>query len=175
MSMVASHLFSEAVIVMGVASCGKTTIGEALATKLQAAFIEGDRLHSKANVAKMAGGTPLTDDDRWPWLARVGEALQGPGGKIAACSALKQSYRKAIAQAAGRKVLFVHLHGSYDVLAKRIAARKGHFMPATLLDSQLATLEMPDASEHALTIDIDQELEAIIAQALVFLVGKAEL
>jgi gluconokinase len=169
----ASHLFSEAVVVMGVASCGKTTIGEALATKLVVPFIEGDRLHGEANVAKMSSGTPLTDEDRWPWLARVGEALQGPGGKIASCSALKKAYRTAIVAAAKRPVLFVHLHGTEDVLAKRIAARKGHFMPASLLASQLATLEMPDDSEHAVTIDIDQEPQAIIAQALAFIAGKA--
>ena len=169
MSMAASHPFSEAVVVMGVASCGKTTIGEALAEKLNAPFIEGDRLHGEANVAKMAGGTPLTDDNRWPWLARVGEALQGPSGKIASCSALKKSYRKAIEAAAKRPVFFIHLHGSRDVLAERISKRKGHFMPATLLDSQLATLEMPSADESAVTIDIDQKPKAIIDQALDFI------
>jgi gluconokinase len=168
----ASHLFSEAVMVMGVASCGKTTIGEALAAKLGVPFVEGDWLHGEANVAKMAGGTPLTDEDRWPWLARVGEALQGPGGKIASCSALKKSYREAIIAAAKRPVLFVHLHGAPEVLERRIAARQGHFMPASLLASQLATLEMPDASEHAVTIDIDQNPDAIIAQALVFIAEK---
>jgi gluconokinase len=169
----ASHLFSEAVVVMGVASCGKTTIGEALANALKVPFIEGDRLHGEANVAKMAGGTPLIDDDRWPWLARVGEALQGPGGKIASCSALKKSYRGAIVAAAKRPVLFVHLHGTHDVLEERIAARKGHFMPATLLASQLATLEMPMADETAITLNIDQIPDEIIAQALSFIAEKA--
>jgi gluconokinase len=165
----ASHPFSEAVVVMGVASCGKTTIGEALAAKLQVPFIEGDRLHGEANVAKMAGGTPLTDQDRWPWLARVGEALQGPGGTIASCSALKKSYREAIIKAAERPVMFVHLHGSLDILRSRIAERKGHFMPSTLLDSQLATLELPSADENAVTINIDQEPAAIVAEALNFI------
>ena len=169
----ASLRYSDAIIVMGVASCGKTTIGEALAAQLGAAFIEGDQLHGEANVAKMAGGTPLTDDDRWPWLARVGEALQGPGGKIASCSALKKSYREAITVAAKRPVLFVHLHGSPDVLEKRMANRKGHFMPPTLLASQLATLEMPTENENAITINIDQKPEAIIAQALAFIAQKA--
>ena len=169
MSMAASHPFFEAVVVMGVASCGKTTIGEALAEHLHVPFIEGDRLHGEANVAKMAGGIPLTDDDRWPWLARVGKALQGPGGKIASCSALKKSYREAIVKAAKRDVMFVHLHGAKDVLAKRMAGRTGHFMPPTLLDSQLATLEMPDADENAVMIDIDQKPEAIIAGALDFI------
>ena len=169
MSMAALHPFFDAVVVMGVASCGKTTIGEQLAEKLGAPFIEGDRLHGEANVAKMAGGTPLTDDDRWPWLARVGEALQGPGGRIASCSALKKSYRQAIASAAKRPVFFIHLHGTLAVLAERIAQRKGHFMPATLLDSQLATLEIPSADENAVTIDIDKNPEAIIAEAMAFI------
>ncbi len=169
MSMAASHPFSEAVVVMGVASCGKTTIGEKLSEKLGAPFIEGDRLHGEANVAKMSAGTPLTDDDRWPWLARVGEALQGPGGKIASCSALKKSYRKAIIEAAKRDVKFVHLHGDIDVLRERMAGRKGHFMPTALLDSQLATLEMPSADENSITIDINQTPAAIIAEALYFI------
>jgi carbohydrate kinase (thermoresistant glucokinase family) len=168
----ASLLFSEAIVVMGVASCGKTTIGEALATKLGVPFIEGDRLHGEANVEKMAGGTPLTDEDRWPWLARVGEALQGPGGKIASCSALKHSYREAIIKAAKRPVMFVHLHGTQDVLERRIAARQGHFMPASLLTSQLATLEMPDENEVTVTINIDQPTEAIVSEALTFISGK---
>jgi carbohydrate kinase (thermoresistant glucokinase family) len=167
-----SLLFSDAVVVMGVASCGKTTIGEGLAKELNAVFVEGDRLHGEANVAKMSAGTPLTDDDRWPWLARVGEALQGPGGKIASCSALKKNYRLAIAAAAKRPVLFVHLHGDPDVLRNRIEQRQGHFMPASLLDSQLATLEIPDRSEHAVTIDINQKPAAIVSEALVFILQK---
>jgi gluconokinase len=165
----ASPLFSDAVVVMGVASCGKTTIGKALAEKLHVPFTEGDMLHSEANVAKMSAGIPLTDDDRWPWLARVGAALQGQGGHIASCSALKKSYRERITKAAERPVKFVHLHGSHDVLAKRIAIRQGHFMPATLLESQLATLQMPSPEEQAITIDIDQPEHVIVARALAFL------
>jgi gluconokinase len=169
MSTAASPLFSDAIVVMGVASCGKTTVGEALAQRLDVNFIEGDKLHGAANVAKMSKGIPLTDEDRWPWLARVGEALQAPGGKIASCSALKRGYREAIAKAAKRPVLFVHLHGSADVLRQRIAARKGHFMPASLLDSQLATLEVPSTDEPAITIDIAQSPNRIVVQALKFL------
>lgn len=169
----ASPLFSNAVVVMGVASCGKTTVGESLAKTLCVPFIEGDSLHGAANVAKMSAGIPLTDDDRWPWLARVGEALQGPGGKIASCSALKKSYRAAISAAAQRPVTFVHLHGDADVLRERIRSRTGHFMPASLLDSQLATLEMPDHTENAITIDINREPAEIVANALRFLTGKA--
>jgi gluconokinase len=157
---------------MGVASCGKTTVGEALATRLAAHFIEGDRLHAPESVAKMSHGIPLTDDDRWPWLARVGAALAGEGPAIASCSALKRSYRRAIEKAAGRPVSFIHLHGSREVLAKRIASRKEHFMPASLLDSQLATLEMPGEDERAIRIDISDPPEVILEQAEQFLLER---
>ncbi len=173
MLMAASHPFSDAIVVMGVASCGKTTIGQALADALQLPFIEGDRLHDEASVTKMAGGTPLTDVDRWPWLARVGHALQGPGGKIASCSALKKIYRTAIVAAARRPVMFVHLYGTQDVLKRRISKRKGHFMPASLLESQLAALEIPDENEQSVTINIDQPAEAILSQALMLIGRKA--
>ena len=169
MSMAASPRFSDAVVVMGVASCGKTTIGEALAGYFSVPFTEGDKLHSPANVAKMSAGIPLTDEDRWPWLAQVGAALQGTSGHIVSCSALKHSYRKAIQSAAGRSIKFIHLHGSVDVLQQRIANRKGHFMPSSLLASQLATLEMPSADEAAVTIDIDQTTDDIVKAAVAFL------
>ncbi len=169
MSMAASPRFSDAVVVMGVASCGKTTIGEALAGYFSVPFTEGDKLHSPANVAKMSAGIPLTDEDRWPWLAQVGAALQGTSGHIVSCSALKHSYRKAIQSAAGRSIKFIHLHGSVDVLQQRIANRKGHFMPPSLLASQLATLEMPSADEAAVTIDIDQTTDDIVKAAVAFL------
>lgn len=154
---------------MGVASCGKTTIGEALATRLGVPFTEGDTLHSAANIAKMSSGTPLTDDDRWPWLADVGAVLRGQGGQVVSCSALRRSYREAIAHAAQRPVKFVHLHGSRAVLARRIARRPGHFMPPSLLDSQLATLEPPSATEDAITLNIGQSRTAILNAALAFL------
>jgi gluconokinase len=172
MSMVASLPFSKAVVVMGVASCGKTTIGQAIANQLNVPFVEGDRLHGEANVAKMSAGIALTDADRWPWLERVGLALKMQNGTIASCSALKRSYRKAIAAAAEKPIFFIHLHGTDEVLRQRIEQRKGHFMPASLLASQLATLEIPTAEENAVTINIDQSPEAIIAQALAFLQGE---
>jgi gluconokinase len=146
--------FTGAAVVMGVASCGKTSLGEALALALAVDFVEGDKLHPAVNVAKMSAGIPLTDDDRWPWLSQVGDRLAGTRGILASCSALKRSYRDLIRQRAGRPVAFLHLHGAKEVLAQRIANRKGHFMPASLLDSQLATLEMPGADEHALMIDV---------------------
>lgn len=173
MSTAASHRCSEAfagaVVVMGVASCGKTTIGRSLAHRLGFRFIEGDTLHSPDSIAKMSRGEPLTDDDRWPWLARVGQSLAGDDGMVASCSALKRRYRAAIAAAAGRPVLFVHLHGTREALARRISSRKGHFMPASLLDSQLATLEIPEADEPAITLDIEDTPDDIILAAEAFL------
>ncbi len=118
MLMVASPRFSDAVVLMGVASCGKTTIGEALARHLGNAFLEGDKLHSPENVAKMSAGIPLTDEDRWPWLAWVGTASQGNVGRVVLCSALKRVYRTAIVNAANRPVKFVHLHGTLAVLQR---------------------------------------------------------
>lgn len=173
MSMAASPRCSEpftgAVVVMGVASCGKTTIGAALARRLGARFIEGDTLHAPESIAKMSRGEALTDNDRWPWLRRVGESLGGGDAAVASCSALKRAYRAAIAAAAGRPVRFIHLHGASDSLARRIAGRKGHFMPASLLASQLATLEMPGHDEPAITLDIDAPPDDIITAAEDFL------
>ena len=164
-----SEAFTGAVVVMGVASCGKTTIGQSLSERLGLSFIEGDTLHAPESIAKMSRGEPLTDADRWPWLARVGESLRGDDGAVASCSALKRSYREAIAKAAGRPVFFIHLHGARDALARRISSRKGHFMPASLLDSQLATLEMPGLDEAAITLDIADSPGQIVAAAEAFL------
>jgi gluconokinase len=162
-------MFSGAAVVMGVASCGKTTVGEALALRLHAAFHEGDKLHSPSSVEKMSNGIPLTDDDRWPWLQRVGESLKGPGAVVTSCSALKKIYRQHITSFAGRRVVFIHLHGDKDLLASRIANRKGHFMPASLLDSQLAILEVPGADEQFVTINIALPPDEQVARAVVFL------
>ena len=158
-------MFKGAAVVMGVTSCGKTTLGEALAKALHVKFVEGDKLHPASNIAKMSSGQPLNDDDRWPWLAKVGEALQDGEGIIASCSSLKRAYRDLITAKAGRPVIFVHLHGSRQLLAERIAVRKGHFMPPTLLDSQLATLEMPGTGENFITIEIAAPLDVQVAQA----------
>lgn len=157
---------------MGVASCGKTTIGEAIAMRLSVPFIEGDRLHSAESIAKMSAGIPLTDDDRLPWLARIGSAMRCNHGIVAACSALKKSYRLAIAKAAERPVRFVFLSGSRELLAARIAARKGHFMPPALLDSQLATLEPPDSSEAHVKLNLALPQSDLVDQAVAYLTGK---
>jgi beta-N-acetylhexosaminidase len=157
------------IIVMGVSGCGKTTIGGLIARELGVPFLDGDSLHPVENVAKMAAGTPLTDDDRWPWLATVGAALAnaGDGGLVLACSALRRSYRDAI-RAQAPDTVFLHLHGSKEVLRARTEGRTGHFMPATLLDSQLATLEPLDADEAGIVVDIAAPVHQVLSAALAF-------
>jgi gluconokinase len=168
-----SERFTGAAVVMGVASCGKTVVGEALARALGLPFVEGDRLHPPSNIAKMSAGTPLTDDDRWPWLGEIGLALRGESGIIASCSALKRSYREAIARAAGRPVTFIHLAGSRELLEQRIAERKGHFMPPSLLESQLRTLEPPAQDERALRLDINAPVAELVERARAYLLTEA--
>jgi gluconokinase len=173
MSMAESPVsFKGAAVVMGVASCGKTSVGELLAEKLNAHFIEGDRLHPATNVAKMSAGNPLTDEDRWPWLKAVGESLAGREACVGSCSALKRNYRETITKAAQRPVYFIYLHGSRELLETRIGARKGHFMPASLLDSQLRTLEEPAADELALRLDIALPVQELAEQAKAWLLKK---
>ncbi|MDQ0419718.1 gluconokinase [Peteryoungia aggregata LMG 23059] len=160
----------QAVIVMGVSGCGKSSVGEALAQRLGLSFIEGDVLHPESNVAKMAAGTPLTDEDRWPWLSVIGErmadALSRGEGIVVSCSALKTIYRDHLRAATGGRLSFVYLEGSRDLLGRRMGARSGHFMPLALLDSQLATLEVPTGEPGVVTVTIDQPVEGIVADAL---------
>ncbi len=149
------------VVVMGVSGCGKTTIGAGLAERLGIPFLDGDDLHPAANTAKMAAGIPLDDDDRWPWLDRVGDALARArgAGVVIACSALKRRYRDAL-RAHAPEVVFVHLAAPKEVVVERIAARTGHFMPAALLDSQYADLEPPGQDERCITVDVTGPLPA---------------
>lgn len=141
---------------MGVSGSGKTTVGEALALELGIRFADADSLHPAANLAKMAAGHALTDDDRMPWLALVGAELSAAHdtGLVMACSALKRSYRAAILDAAAG-VRFVCLAGSRELLESRVEHRLGHFMPASLLDSQLATLEPLGTDEPGITVSLD--------------------
>lgn len=146
---------------MGVSGCGKSLIGEMFARAAGLAFIDGDALHPKANVDKMASGRPLDDDDRAPWLDKVGERLTIPGTVIA-CSALKRVYRDRIRAAAGHPVTVLYLRGKRETLWERVNSRPGHFMPPALLDSQLATLEEPEADEDSLVADIELTPDAIV-------------
>jgi gluconokinase len=158
------------IIVMGVSGCGKTTVGEALARDFGVPYIEGDALHPKANVEKMRGGTPLNDDDRWPWLEEIGRQLKAQtamaGGAIATCSSLKQSYRQRLRHTAGGNLRFVFLNCSRPVLESRMAARKNHFMPPSLLASQLAALEDPTGEAGVEAVNGDAEPKAIVDEAI---------
>ena len=154
------------VVLMGVAGSGKSTVGALLAAQLGWPFQEGDLLHPPGNVAKMTAGQPRSDDDRWPWLARIREWIAAHADGVITCSALKRSYRDVIRDP---HVTFVHLTGTRDELLARLSARPGHFMPAALLDSQLADLEPPGRDESAFTVDIGRrpaEQVAEIAGAL---------
>ncbi|MEM9795493.1 MAG: gluconokinase [Pseudomonadota bacterium] len=153
------------IVVMGVTSTGKSLMGAMLAEALGGRFVDGDDLHPQANRAKMADGIALTDADRWPWLDRVGAMLAGEGTIVVACSALKRAYRDRIRGAAG-PVIFVHLHGEKDVIAERMAAREGHFMPVSLLDSQLETLEAPGPQERTVAGDIARPPERLLGDIL---------
>lgn len=150
-------------VVMGVTGSGKSTVGELLAASLGIPFADADGLHSEANVQKMAGGHPLTDDDRWPWLHRVGEELRDheSTGLVMACSALKRAYREVIL-AVEPRTKFVLLDGSRELLERRLSQRHGHFMPQSLLDSQLAILEPLDSGEPGIIVSIDRTPNEIV-------------
>ena len=153
------------IVVMGVAGSGKTTVASHLAEKLGVPFVEGDSLHPAANVRKMASGIPLTDEDRWPWLQAIADEIdrvsEAGDRAVIACSALKRAYRDILVH--GRKdVRIIYLEGSQQLIADRLAKRKGHFMPAGLLDSQFKTLEPPTPDENPVTVSIDAPVDAII-------------
>ena len=158
-----------AVVVMGVSGSGKSSVGAALAAGLGLAFRDADALHAPEAVAKMARGVPLEDADRWPWLDRVGAVLAAgdghPAGVVVACSALKRAYRDRL-RAAAPSLRFVFLDGDAATLAARLATRPGHYMPASLLASQLATLERPSAEEgDVVRVDVGASLDAVVRRA----------
>ena len=154
-----------ALIVMGVAGSGKSTIGETLAGRIGWRFEDGDRFHPASNVAKMSAGVPLTDDDRWPWLQAIADEIDrlcAAGERaVVACSALRRVYRDVLIH--GRNdVRLVYLDGSQQLIADRLNRRKGHFMPPDLLASQFKTLEPPAGDERPITVPIDASVEAIV-------------
>jgi len=154
------------IVVMGVSGSGKTTIGQSLAVALGWNFLEGDALHPQANVDKMTAGIPLNDDDRWPWLDRIASWISDEGAHcrhgVVTCSALKRSYRDRLRRA-GAGVRFAYIQVSRDELERRTTHRQ-HFMPASLLDSQLQTLEVPADDEDALTISGETRIDTMISE-----------
>ncbi|MFB4350762.1 gluconokinase [Microbacterium sp. CR_7] len=154
------------VVVMGVSGCGKSTIGAALAERLRVPFRDADDLHPASNVEKMSRSIPLTDEDRWPWLAIVGEDLarHRVTGIVVACSALRGVYRDVLREHAP-DVFFVHLDASKQVIAQRMVVRSEHFMPLALLDSQIATLEPLAVGEAGLVVSAARSVDAIVGAA----------
>lgn len=161
---------SLAIVVMGVSGSGKSAIGSRIAEALGAEYLEGDDFHSAANKAKMHSGIPLDDEDRWPWLkaiaARLKEVRATGQPVVVACSALKRSYRDLLRGESGGPLTIVFLKGDYALLSPRMKARKGHFMPASLLKSQLDTLEDPSGEPGVITVSVDGTIEAIVKEAL---------
>jgi gluconokinase len=159
------------ITVMGVCGCGKTSVGRGIAQHLKVSFLEGDAFHPPQNIRKMSQGIALDDTDRAPWLQAMADKLaalaqqQGQAGAVLACSALKRSYRDILRQGHG-ELCFIHLYGERDLIAQRMAARTDHYMPVTLLDSQLAILEPPDADERHISVAIDLPLAVQITAAV---------
>ena len=160
------------VLVMGVSGAGKSTVGTLLAARLGLPFADADEFHPAANIAKMSRGEPLTDEDRWPWLDAIGAWLdaQAPAGGVVTCSALRRVYRDRLL-ALRPAVRLLHLHGEPALIAARQAARPGHFMPASLMASQFATLETPGTEENPITLSVEATPEAIVQAAIAALGG----
>jgi gluconokinase len=162
-----------ALVVMGVSGSGKTTIADKLAERLGWTCEDGDKYHPKSNVEKMSAGHPLTDEDRWPWLNAIADEIErvctARGHVVVACSALKRTYRDVLLR--GRDdVRVVFLNGTQQLIANRLAARKGHFMPPGLLDSQFKALEPPGPDENAIDVSIDAPVDTIVDD----IVGKLQ-
>jgi gluconokinase len=151
------------IVVMGVSGSGKSTVGVALAGRLRVPFEDADDLHPRANIEKMTRGEPLDDHDRWPWLERIGEWLTAHAtGGVIACSALKRKYRDQLRRHCS-DVEFLHLEGGRDLIARRQAGRPGHFMPSTLLTSQLEVLEPLAPDERGVVVDVSLSVDEIVA------------
>ena len=161
------------VVVMGVSGSGKTTVGAALAQRLRVPFADADDFHPAANIEKMSAGIPLTDDDRGPWLAIIGDwlASHAETGGVVSCSALRRAYRDVLTSAAP-SAYFIHLHGTPQVIAARVAGRPGHFMPAALVESQFATLEALQTDERGSVLDVDQPVDDLVTQSLELLAPR---
>ncbi len=165
-----------AVVVMGVAGAGKTTVGLRLAEALGGQFVDGDDLHTEEARAKMSRGQPLTDDDRWPWFDRIAAALRDGMSRgvttIVASSALKRIYRDRLRQRVGAGLRFVYLKADRELMRARVAGRRGHYMPASLVDSQFATLEPPDGEPDVIVMPADADPDAAVPKLAAKLKGR---
>ena len=159
------------IVVMGVSGSGKSTVGAAVAQRLRVPFADADDFHPAANIAKMSAGQPLNDEDRFPWLEIIGRWLAGhEAGGVISCSALKRKYRDQLRNHCP-DAEFLHLHGTLAVIAARQASRPGHFMPASLLQSQFDTLEPLEADERGTVVDVDQDIDSIV-ETYISLTGR---
>ncbi|HDL6940715.1 TPA: gluconokinase [Yersinia enterocolitica] len=161
------------IIVMGVSGSGKTTVGEAVARRIHAKFIDGDDLHPRSNIQKMGSGHPLNDEDRMPWLERLSDAAYSLHHKnesgIIVCSALKRRYRDRLREG-NPEMAFLYLKGSFDVIMERLKARSGHFMPTDLLKSQFEALEEPGSEEpDVICVDIDADIDEVVQRCVLAL------
>lgn len=159
-------------IIMGVAGSGKTAVGGRLAERLGVPYVDGDDLHPQANIDKMSAGHPLDDDDRRPWLITIGEWLHDhrETGAVATCSALRRSYRDLLRRSCPG-VPFIHLAGTRDLIVERVSGREGHFMPASLVDSQFDTLEPLEPDEPGITVEVTATVDEIVDRAAAWLAG----
>jgi gluconokinase len=156
---------------MGVSGSGKSTVGAALAARLEIPFGDADAFHPAANIAKMSAGTPLDDDDRYPWLAAVGQWLADHGSGVMSCSALKRRYRDQL-RSHRPTIEFLHLTGSPELINRRQAERTGHFMPSSLVNSQFNALEPLDSDERGLAIDVGQSIDTIVETFVRYLAAR---
>ncbi|WP_299880088.1 gluconokinase [uncultured Cocleimonas sp.] len=170
--MESAHFFNNkpVVVAMGVCGCGKSTIAKKIASQLQLPFFEGDDFHPASNIEKMSNGIGLTDEDRWPWLDALGEAIRiknnDNSGVILSCSALTRAYRERLSTSSGVPILYIYLHGSRETLLKRMNSRANHYMPSSLLDGQLDTLEIPEDDEIAFTVSIEKSISEIVKESI---------
>ena len=161
-------------VVMGVAGCGKSTIGKKLAGEIGGAYLEGDLLHPQSNIDKMSAGMPLDDSDRYPWLDRIAAKISNREGTVfAGCSALKKVYRDRLRKGVGEPLAFLHLTGGKAFIAERMKNRSGHFMPLSLLDSQFEALEPLQDNETGIQVDINATTEEVVALIVKKLLGTS--
>ena len=160
------------VVVMGVSGCGKSTVAEGISAAMGLPFAEADRFHPAGNVEKMRAGIPLTDEDRWPWLSELAAWMADRAAEgrstVMACSALRRAHRDVL-RSGPPQVHFVHLDGPAEVVVARMSTRAGHFMPASLLTSQVATLEPLEADEEGVVLDLRHDPDTLVAQAVAWL------